>query len=443
MLRYTTRDIITRAQELADLKNSDFISWGENMRLLDESYKKLYSQIIAANDKYYFVKISLKDLTKVIVPEEREQNVVYFKLPSDFYQLASIYLKQSNKPVVKKAVSESVTCDRYDIIKDMLVLYGTLSQKDIVINYYPIPKTLTLKNTETVLDLTNVIDCNGSKYLKAIVGTGTTEIVIEDVSSCTIKTFTVSAEITGGTLGKGFAYVWNATDSWMISFYDGSVVHEDELFGSFKSNGNLRLYKIVDDKVVYGKEEDKFATEINTEIILPDNYSYITANDDGSEFFAVAEGKLYSCDESGNKEITDADEEKIEWFIPGLYYVQNGSIMCGENVLETYGNYNKVLGYNKIDFNTGYGVSVTSFDDDKVHLKSCFVDTALDFPNNFYFSYLAYQLAIAYKIKQNADSTGLQALLGEETQQFFDTLSRDAAEYHRINNVYGNGGFYG
>ena len=88
MLQFTTKDIVERARELADLQNSDFISWSENMKLLDESYKKLYQEVINVNDKYYLRTITKKDL---IVAERRDREVRYI-LPSDFYQLASIHI---------------------------------------------------------------------------------------------------------------------------------------------------------------------------------------------------------------------------------------------------------------------------------------------------------------------------------------------------------------
>ena len=37
MIKYTTKDIVNRAKQLADLNNSDFISWNENINLLNEN----------------------------------------------------------------------------------------------------------------------------------------------------------------------------------------------------------------------------------------------------------------------------------------------------------------------------------------------------------------------------------------------------------------------
>ena len=44
---YKTSDIIKRAKQLADLENSDFISYEENFMLINECYNKLYEKLIA------------------------------------------------------------------------------------------------------------------------------------------------------------------------------------------------------------------------------------------------------------------------------------------------------------------------------------------------------------------------------------------------------------
>jgi hypothetical protein len=96
-----------------------------------------------------------------------------------------------------------------------------------------------------------------------------------------------------------------------------------------------------------------------------------------------------------------------------------------------------------MDFETGYGFSVTPYyEENTMQIHSCFADTELDFPNNFYFSYLAYLMAIAYKQKQNADATMLIQRANDEYAQFLTSISRDVAENNRIQNVYGGGTYF-
>jgi hypothetical protein len=81
--------------------------------------------------------------------------------------------------------------------------------------------------------------------------------------------------------------------------------------------------------------------------------------------------------------------------------------------------------------NTGYGILT-----DSVTIHGIFEDTELDFPNNFFYNFLAYKLAIYYKIKQNADPSGLMVMLSEAEKTFYDTLPRDENNFVRIANAY-------
>ena len=50
MITYTSSDIIKRATQIADLENSDFISFNEKIALLNESYVALYQKLINKGD---------------------------------------------------------------------------------------------------------------------------------------------------------------------------------------------------------------------------------------------------------------------------------------------------------------------------------------------------------------------------------------------------------
>jgi hypothetical protein len=126
-----------------------------------------------------------------------------------------------------------------------------------------------------------------------------------------------------------------------------------------------------------------------------------------------------------------------------LFYNSFSDIYCDGVKLLDGKDYDTLVGFNKMDFNTGYGFSVTPlYEENTMQIHSCFADTELDFPNNFYFSYLAYLMAIAYKQKQNADATMLIQRANDEYAQFLTSISRDVAENNRIQNVYGGGTYF-
>ena len=86
-----TNEIVKRAQQIADLENSSFISWAENVNLLNEAYRDIFQKAINANVKYWLKDWVLKD------GESIGENATRYKLPSDFYTLYSINEKGTNR----------------------------------------------------------------------------------------------------------------------------------------------------------------------------------------------------------------------------------------------------------------------------------------------------------------------------------------------------------
>ena len=76
MITYNASDIVKRAEQLADLENSDFISFSEKIALLNEAYQVLYQKGINKDVNAFVKYINTRD--RVI------------QLPRDFYQLKAI-----------------------------------------------------------------------------------------------------------------------------------------------------------------------------------------------------------------------------------------------------------------------------------------------------------------------------------------------------------------
>ena len=68
--------------------------------------------------------------------------------------------------------------------------------------------------------------------------------------------------------------------------------------------------------------------------------------------------------------------------------------------------------------------------------KSIIKEQEIEVPNNFYVLALAIKLAIAYKIKQNADITTLQAQYEKILEYYYKSESNDSWTNYRINNIY-------
>ena len=442
MLQFTTKDIVERARELADLQNSDFITWSENMKLLDESYKKLYQEVININDKYYLRTITKKDL---LVAERKEKEVRYI-LPSDFYQLASIHIANSGTQILKKAKTEDNSVCRYDIINNTLCLYGGASSLNLEIDYYPVPKTLTLKNNVISTQISGkVLDCNKNKYLTYDSDTETVSVYdLNTGSTITLDISGITDTISSGLLGIKTIVLFTDNDTYTVNIADGMIDNTTNFFG--KKDGVL-LYVQDDGGMIYDE-----AGRAYMEIVLPTDVDPtlslgpVFSVDDASTIYWTDNDKFIM---SAKTDGTLIERElravtnliKFQIINDELYYV-NSDVYRGDTKLVDFEDFDFFYGFNKVDYDTGYGVSVGSLYSDDVLVYSCFEDTVLNFPNNFYFSYLAYMLAIAYKQKQNADASFLIQRSSEEYAQFLTSISRDVAENNRIQNVYNGGNYY-
>ena len=93
-----------------------------------------------------------------------------------------------------------------------------------------------------------------------------------------------------------------------------------------------------------------------------------------------------------------------------------------------------IVSITDIDDNTGYGYLGLKMK--RYALVSFYDDTEMNFPNNTYFVFISYLLALAFKTKQGSDTTQLAGLAEQAENAFYDTLAVDDWNSTRITNVY-------
>ena len=474
MIKYTTKDIVNRAKQLADLNNSDFISWNENINLLNENWQKIYQQLIDNGDKTFIKEFETVSLNKI-------------KLPCDFYQLFSVELIPSCRQILRKAKSEPESSLTYDIENDYLILYGTVSEK-IRIKYIPIPQTLTLQNETKDInaDFSSVyssvleneelkfMDCYKNKYLflKKTNGTNICNLYIFNKDTNEIKKITndFSYDITYAVIGyKNIVYFISrdkSTSKYSIYSIKNNTL-TTELSNAPTSPSLLKRDKdvgavYIEDKRIYVFENDNkplIGIYIdNLDVVLSEGIGTFMSftNDYISLLLPIVNEK------SENKWIQlDVDLTTTPYvatkttpfegldFGYAYTYKRYSNVINGKVCISTkdmfyvdgYGLFNndeyEVIGVNELNNDEGYGISIVdTYNTNHVLLHSHFVDTLLLYPNNIYFNFMAMLLAISYKIKQNADITVLSTKYGEMEAQYFDSLSRDVNNVVRITNVY-------
>lgn len=391
MIKYTAKDIIDRAEQLADLQNSDFISDSEKQHLLNEVWTAFYQKIINANDKAFIKTVPAFD---------------GMALPKDMYQMGALYLAHNREQILKINPSQ---LDGYDIKNNTLKLSRNYDNREVILEYFPTPKT--------------IIYNSGRREEKSFISNpkliADYNFYVDDSNNLVnFDNDTVETQITG----EGFLF-----KNGFLKVSDNSAVFTDFMGNEIETRETIPF-------VVKGNEVtfDMISSDDN----LSDYLAYITDSNGEIIYFIGKNYKLYAMDFmeletlSGNEclycrgdglYIGNHGENKIRRYLGKVCETFPLSLMAFSSFVDDFYIIGKI---GQKYYKTAYGFS-----------------TLLDYPNNIFFVVLAYALAVSFKIKQNGDPTLLSAKYEEATQQFFSSISRDDNASYTIKNVYGGGGY--
>lgn len=399
-MKYYISDIIRRAKQIADLENSDFISWNENVQMVNEAWTTLYQKLVNKNDKSFIQEIEIR----------RGKNI----LPEDFYQLSSV-VTFNNRLVSKYTAGMTESDISYEIKNGFITLRGTDSAR---VNYFPAPQTLTYRNE--VVDLTDAIESSAVlRTNNALMGNGHYLLTVKgvfDIDSCTDK-LVFEANKTRGYIDASGNYYEGVTG---IKMPDGTTRNIVEEFPAMQS-------------VIDGSSSAATA-----------QYSYI-----GDVILQVMPGasRVYAYNPSTGEAYSEEFVKNMnEHWVEKMLCVpteSNGTIFyCTDkfayiNDMQIF-DITQLKGTNatalplflKFDMNTGYGFYCNG----KVYPIT--VDTFLNFPNNIYYTLMAYQLAYNYCCKQSKDVSFVSSQLAMQWEVYYDTLTNDDWSQEKIINTY-------
>lgn len=417
-MTYKSSDIIKKAEQLADLENTDFIGWNEKISLLNDAYTMLYQKLVNIGDGSF---------VKPMVVYSGE-NI----LPPDFWQIKSVNLIQNKivTPVKRRASSENYSSLSYEVRFDKLYINGTYTNGEIVVEYWAKPKTLTYKPAPVTLqpdlgDRTNVIGVYDEKFF-----TTTNNIIyMYDCKTSEEKNTETLPVSVNGVIHTGSDYaVFNSTGNlfYLLDYSNMSVTPltgipfftEDGNFGMIDT---LNVGRLNGHKVFDWEHSD-----------IPYINLVVCNNEMTDFFFHNTSGDIYH-----NGELVTLNDEalrcaSIRYANGNCWYYSDNEVgyIDSENNVHIVSIKKGIVGINKIDCNTGFGYTIGT----TVH--PWVEDTVLDFPNSMYFQIMGYMLAVQFKIKQGADASGLLTVLGTLENTFYDTLTQDANDFIRIKNVY-------
>lgn len=376
-MKYNISDIVRAAKQIADLENSDFISWNENIRLINEAWTSVHQKLINKGDFTF--------TNEVVISKEQP-------LPTDFYQILSV-LDNYNTPVARYSIGMNDSQIWYKIINNKIILNGLHSAK---LTYFTKPQFLTY-SAETITDALSleegeeVVFANGNYVL--------TNKNVWDIKEATIVKEAAETDTYVDAYGRTYS------DTEKPIFYpDGRC---------FK----LTQYECTDTNC-------KVAYTNAIENITFDGVYYYVRYSNGSI-------NIYEQDNSSHIDTLEGFSSNIYFNNNHKFYIKDNVVFIDDIPMYDASIYDNQVYMLKIDLNTGYGLFTNNN-----KILSAVVDTELDLPNNLYYNVLAYMLAFSYCCKQGKDATYVNAQLNNNIEILYDTLTNDAFSQMKITNIY-------
>lgn len=456
-MQYNAKDIVLRARQLADLENSDFISYNENVQLLNETYQKVYQKLINRADKAYLKRIVEPVIDKnAVLPED----AIAYILPSDFYQLNSVTHSVSQLPILRKAKNQSPLTLSYDIIGDELIIYRARGVTNIEITYYPTPAAIYLHADVVPFimpDGVNSDEVSDVRYHQLIEYKYDPQYMENpgkfwDLNEQQSTSFGIVGQPSAGPF---------IDNTGVMGWFSNSTTYKIQGFSGDYTETYYNAYRFVGDGCT------RILTAVGAPVAGNTLYHVYEIREGYSEYIQLNDVELktltghigFFCNDKyyvvGSASVPGSNADSwvcsvVKGLIKPIYPVY-GDISCmtvsDQNILfkDNQGLKNNgelvsypghvVLGVDGVNYDTGYGV-ITADRFGNYFLESPFPDTLFIFPQNFYYTFLSYSLALAYAIKQGKDASGLAAQVADVENTFYDTLERDDNSPVRIANVY-------
>ena len=377
-MTYKVSDIILSARQIADLENSNFISWAENIRLLNESFTAIHQKLINSGNMTF---VNEMDIGK-------EQ-----PLPEDFYQVLSV-LDNYHTPVPRYSIGMNDCQVWYKIINNKLILNGLQSAK---LTYFTKPQFLTYP-AETITDALPLVEDEVIKF--ACGNYVLTNKNVWDIKEASIVRAAAETDVYVDAYGRTYS-----ANEKPIFYPDG------------------RCFKLTSTE----------CTDINCKVAYSNDIENITF--DGVYYYVrySSNGNInvFEQDNPTNIDVLEGFSSNIYFNNEHKFYIKDNVVFIDDIPMYDASIYNNKVYMLKIDLNTGYGLFTNNN-----KILSIAVDTELNLPNNLYYNVLAYMLAFSYCCKQGKDATYVSAQLNSNVELLYDTLTNDAFSQMKITNIY-------
>lgn len=376
-MKLNASDIIKSALQISDLENSSFISWNENIRLLNEAFTAVHQKLINKGD-FVFVK-------EILISKEQP-------LPEDFYQVLSV-LDHYNTPVPRYSIGMNDSQIWYKLINNKLILNGLQSAK---LAYFKKPQFLTYP-AETITDALPLEEGEVIKF--ACDNYALTNKNVWDIKEASIVRAATETDVYVDAYGRTYS-----ANEKPIFYPDG------------------RCFKLTQTECTDAKCKVAYSNDI--ENITFDGVYYYARYSNGNI-------SVFEQDNPTNIDVYEGFSSNIYFNNNHKFYIKDGIVFIDDIPMYDASIYNNKVYMLKIDLNTGYGLFTNNN-----KILSIAVDTELNLPNNLYYNVLAYMLAFSYCCKQGKDASYVSAQLNSNVELLYDTLTNDAFSQMKITNIY-------
>lgn len=450
---YTARTIVDHARSIADLQETKFISYDDEVNFLNESYKDLYNRYTESSGDYWVIESVLTVSIANQAPNSNGWGWL-IDLPADFYKLRSVSWGSGGQwfPAQSFSLSQrdySPTTPVYRLRNNQLWVLS-ITQPQIKIEYYPPPETITLPgetldfcSTLTEFQRLSVIYPYYLSEQQSMLYVSGNDIKIESLlTNTTLVLFTSVNAKTYVTYYKGYIYwiesgnIYRASTDYVSTLVPGAAI--------VSGGANTRLW-IFRDKIYYTNAS-----------------ATLSANLDGTGSATYQSAVLNYLCPLRNTSIAYLDNSN-NLFVDGVAVTGFSYIGLSSDTVYLYGQSsfgvltrltlsaaNLITAQDQIATDISY--IGTAINDDYLPIKSIeniniqalsiILDFAFDYPTNEVYEIMSYSSALKY-LSKNTDTekyTIVKSQLDDADtglwKRFLNVNARDEYQVYRINNDY-------
>lgn len=155
---YKASEIIERSLRLADINNTDFLTYTEKTQYLQDSWKTVFQWLINKGDKQFVREIELANSFSF-------HDWTEYELPFDLYQICSLKNKYSGSIVNRHSESQGINSNTYEVVNNRLRLYG-VADGPLLLTYWVNPLYLSFPDKDINIDsLGTILSTAGNSVL--------------------------------------------------------------------------------------------------------------------------------------------------------------------------------------------------------------------------------------------------------------------------------------